>query len=85
MSDIRIETSDGFYGNEDAYNNVIGYISKKIYWVGYGFYCGPDISVIEQFKAICAVPEPPVKGFTKSQIHYKTGGHYDRNPSVSYL
>lgn len=51
MSDIRIETSDGSYGNEDVYNNVIGYISNKTYWGGYGFYCSPDISVIEQFKA----------------------------------
>ena len=30
MSDIRIETPDGSYDNEDAYNRVIGYISEDM-------------------------------------------------------
>ena len=50
MSDIRIETIDGSYDNEEAYNNVIGYITNKSYFYGYGFYCHPDISIIKQFK-----------------------------------
>ena len=52
MSDIRIETPDGSYDNEDAYNRVIGYISNKTYFGGYGFYYSPnpDSSIIQQFK-----------------------------------
>ena len=52
MSDIRIETPDGSYDNEDAYNRVIGYISNKTYFGGYGFYYSqnPDNSIIQQFK-----------------------------------
>lgn len=52
MSDIRIETPDGSYNNENAYNRVIGYISNKTYFGGYGFYYSPnpDSSIIQQFK-----------------------------------
>ena len=52
MSDIRIETPNGSYNNEDAYNRVIGYISNKTYFGGYGFYYSqnPDNSIIQQFK-----------------------------------
>lgn len=52
MSDIRIETPNGSYDNKTAYNRVIGYVSNKTYFGGYGFYYSPnpDSSIIQQFK-----------------------------------
>ncbi len=50
MSDIRIEAVKGSYDNDNAYNRVIGYVSNKSYFCGYGFFCHPEISIIEQFR-----------------------------------
>lgn len=50
MSDIRIEALPGTYSNEDAYEQVLGYISKKRYIGGFGFTCNPDLPIIRQFR-----------------------------------
>lgn len=50
MSDIRIEVTNGYYDTDDSYNKVIGYITNKNLFGGYGFYYSHDISIIEQFK-----------------------------------
>lgn len=50
MSDIRIEVFSGGYDNEDAYNKVLGYISNKTYFGGYGFTFNSPLPVIEQFR-----------------------------------
>lgn len=50
MSDIRIEVTKEGYDTEDSYNKVIGYITNKILFGGYGFCYSHDISIIEQFK-----------------------------------
>jgi len=50
MSDIRIEAFSGDYSNDNAYENVLGYISQKTYIGGFGFTCNPDISIIRQFQ-----------------------------------
>lgn len=47
---IRIEVHAGDYDTDNAYNNVLGYISNKTYIGGYGFSCNPGPSVIEQFR-----------------------------------
>lgn len=47
---IRIEVKAGDYDTDDAYNNVLGYISNKAYIGGYGFSCNLGPSVIEQFR-----------------------------------
>ena len=48
--DIRIEVPIGDYDTDDAYNNVLGYVSKKACIGGCGFSCNPELSVIEQFR-----------------------------------
>ncbi len=50
MSEIRIEVFKGSYSNQDVYNRVLGYISKKSYLGGYGFYLGSNLTIIDQFK-----------------------------------
>lgn len=47
---IRIEVKAGDYDTDDAYNNVLGYISNKAYIGGYGFSCNLGPSVIGQFR-----------------------------------
>ena len=50
MSKIRIEVFPGTYDNDDVYNRVLGYIGQKTYLGGYGFFCGPGPTIIEQFQ-----------------------------------
>lgn len=50
MSDIRIEVYPGDYGNTDVYQKVLGYISDKAYFGGFGFSPNLSLSIIEQFQ-----------------------------------
>ena len=50
MSDIRIEALKGKYDNDNVYEKLLDYISKKTYIGGYGFSCIPDYPISEQFR-----------------------------------
>lgn len=50
MSDIRIEVYPGDYGNAEVYQKVLGYISDKAYFGGFGFSPNLSLSIIEQFQ-----------------------------------
>ena len=50
MSYIRIEAFPGEYSNDDAYVNVLKYLSKKAYLGGFGYSPNLPVSIAEQFQ-----------------------------------